>query len=54
MSTATPGPASRPTTVTLADVARRARVSPATASRVINGSTKPIADELRARVQRAV
>lgn len=54
MSTATPGPAGRPTTVTLADVARRARVSPATASRVINGSTKPIADELRARVQRAV
>lgn len=45
---------SHPTTVTLADVARRARVSPATASRVINGSPKPIADELRARVLRAV
>ena len=45
---------SQPTTVTLADVARRARVSPATASRVINGSPKPIADELRARVLRAV
>jgi LacI family transcriptional regulator len=40
--------------VTLADVARRARVSPATASRVINGSTKPVAEELRARVLRAV
>ena len=45
---------SQPTTVTLADVARRARVSPATASRVINGSPKPIADELRTRVLRAV
>jgi LacI family transcriptional regulator len=46
---------SEPTgTVTLADVARRARVSPATASRVINGSTKPVADELRERVQKAV
>jgi LacI family transcriptional regulator len=42
------------TTVTLADVARRARVSPATASRVINGSQKPVADELRERVVRAV
>jgi LacI family transcriptional regulator len=41
-------------TVTLADVARRARVSPATASRVINGSTKPVADELRERVLKAV
>ncbi len=41
-------------TVTLADVASRAKVSPATASRVINGSTKPIADELRARVLKAV
>jgi LacI family transcriptional regulator len=41
-------------TITLADVARRARVSPATASRVINGSQKPVADELRERVVRAV
>jgi LacI family transcriptional regulator len=40
--------------VTLADVARRAGVSPATASRVINGSPKPVADELRARVLKAV
>lgn len=43
-----------PTAVTLAEVARRARVSPATASRVINGSTKPVADELRERVLQAV
>jgi LacI family transcriptional regulator len=42
------------TNVTLADVARRARVSPATASRVINGSTKPVADGLRERVLKAV
>jgi LacI family transcriptional regulator len=41
-------------TVTLADVARRARVSAATASRVINASPKPVADELRARVLKAV
>jgi LacI family transcriptional regulator len=40
--------------VTLADVARRARVSPATASRVINGSAKHVADELRVRVLKAV
>jgi len=40
--------------VTLADVARRAQVSPATASRVINGSAKPVAEELRARVLKAV
>ena len=40
--------------MTLADVARRAGVSPATASRVINGSHKPVADELRDRVLRAV
>ncbi len=39
---------------TLADVARRAGVSPATASRVINGSAKPVTDELRERVLRAV
>lgn len=39
---------------TLADVARRAGVSPATASRVINGSSKPVADELRERVLKAV
>src|SRR3954469_24760866 len=31
--------------VTLADVAKRAKVSPATASRVINGSAKPVAEE---------
>jgi LacI family transcriptional regulator len=43
-----------PAAVTLADVARRARVSPATASRVISGSTKPVNEELRARVLRAV
>lgn len=39
---------------TLADVARRAGVSAATASRVINGSPKPVTDDLRARVLRAV
>src|SRR6266545_7350048 len=39
---------------TLADVARRAGVSAATASRVINGSAKPVTDELRDRVLRAV
>ncbi|PZF94233.1 LacI family DNA-binding transcriptional regulator [Micromonospora deserti] len=39
---------------TLSDVARRAGVSPATASRVINGSSKPVTDELRERVLRAV
>src|SRR3954465_11670610 len=39
---------------TLADVARRAGVSPATASRIISGSTKVVTDELRARVLRAV
>ncbi|MGK5682080.1 LacI family DNA-binding transcriptional regulator [Actinoplanes sp. URMC 104] len=39
---------------TLADVARRAGVSTATASRIINGSTKPVAEELRARVLAAV
>lgn len=39
---------------TLADVARRAGVSAATASRVINGSAKPVTDELRDRVRRAV
>jgi LacI family transcriptional regulator len=43
-----------PAAVTLADVARRARVSPATASRVINGSAKHVADELKARVLKAV
>ncbi len=43
-----------PAAVTLADVARRARVSPATASRVINGSSKPVNEELRERVLRAV
>jgi LacI family transcriptional regulator len=47
-ATVTAGP------VTLADVARRAGVSPATASRVINGSSKPVADDLRERVLRAV
>ena len=39
---------------TLADVARRAGVSAATASRVINGSSKPVTDELRDRVLKAV
>lgn len=39
---------------TLADVARRAGVSTATASRIINGSSKPVADTLRARVLEAV
>jgi LacI family transcriptional regulator len=42
------------TPVTLAFVAKRAGVSPATASRVINGHPKPVAEELRARVLRAV
>ena len=40
--------------VTLADVARRAGVSSATASRVINGSAKPVDEELRRRVLKAV
>ena len=39
---------------TLADVARRAGVSQATASRIISGSTKLVTDELRGRVLRAV
>jgi len=39
---------------TLADVARRAGVSPATASRIISGSSKLVTEELRARVLRAV
>ncbi|HEY7224228.1 MAG TPA: LacI family DNA-binding transcriptional regulator [Micromonosporaceae bacterium] len=39
---------------TLAEVARRAGVSPATASRVINHSAKPVTDALRERVLRAV
>jgi LacI family transcriptional regulator len=39
---------------TLADVARRAGVSQATASRVINGSAKPVTEELRERVLQAV
>jgi LacI family transcriptional regulator len=39
---------------TLADVARRAGVSTATASRIINGSSKPVADVLRERVLAAV
>ncbi|MBL7258213.1 LacI family DNA-binding transcriptional regulator [Paractinoplanes lichenicola] len=39
---------------TLADVARRAGVSTATASRIINGSSKPVTEELRARVLAAV
>ncbi|MBT8227246.1 MAG: LacI family DNA-binding transcriptional regulator [Dactylosporangium sp.] len=43
-----------PATVTLADVARRARVSPATASRVINGSAKRVTSDLKERVLRAV
>ena len=39
---------------TLADVARRAGVSTATASRIINGSPKPVTDGLRERVLAAV
>ncbi|MFF0152774.1 LacI family DNA-binding transcriptional regulator [Micromonospora sp. NPDC005203] len=39
---------------TLSDVARQAGVSPATASRVINCSSKPVTDELRDRVLAAV
>ena len=39
---------------TLADVARLAGVSPATASRIVNGSAKLVTEELRARVLRAV
>jgi LacI family transcriptional regulator len=39
---------------TLADVARRAGVSTATASRIINGSSKPVTDGLRERVLAAV
>ncbi len=41
-------------TVTLSDVAARAGVSLATASRVINNSAKPVAPELRTRVLSAV
>ena len=39
---------------TLADVARRAGVSTATASRIINNSPKPVAEALRERVLAAV
>jgi LacI family transcriptional regulator len=39
---------------TLADVARHAGVSTATASRIINGSAKPVAEALRERVLTAV
>ena len=39
---------------TLADVARRAGVSTATASRIINNSPKPVAEALRERVMAAV
>ena len=39
---------------TLADVARHAGVSTATASRIINGSKKPVAEALRERVLAAV
>ncbi|WP_020521066.1 LacI family DNA-binding transcriptional regulator [Catelliglobosispora koreensis] len=39
---------------TLADVAKKARVSPATASRIISGSNKRVTDQLRARVLAAV
>ncbi|HEY2672924.1 MAG TPA: LacI family DNA-binding transcriptional regulator [Rugosimonospora sp.] len=40
--------------VRLADVARRARVSPSTASRVINGNAKHVTEALRTRVMKAV
>jgi LacI family transcriptional regulator len=40
--------------VRLADVARRARVSPSTASRVINGNAKHVTEALRIRVMKAV
>jgi LacI family transcriptional regulator len=39
---------------TLADVARRAGVSPATVSRVVSGSDRRVTEELRGRVLRAV
>ena len=39
---------------TLADVARRAGVSPATVSRVVSGSDRRVTEELRSRVLRAV
>jgi len=39
--------------VTLQDVARRAGVSTATASRIVNGSPKPVSDTLRERVAAA-
>lgn len=39
---------------TLADVARLAGVSPATVSRIINGSSKPVAEALRERVLAAI
>src|SRR5882757_4730582 len=39
---------------TLADVARRAGVSAATVSRIVNGSPKIVSEELRERVLRAV
>ena len=42
------------TVATLADVARRAGVSTATVSRIINNSPKPVADALRERVLAAV
>jgi LacI family transcriptional regulator, galactose operon repressor len=42
------------TVATLADVARRAGVSTATVSRIINDSPKPVGDALRARVLAAV
>jgi LacI family transcriptional regulator len=48
------GQSLEPSTVTLADVAKRARVSPATASRVINGSAKRVTGELKERVLKAV
>ncbi|WP_121057174.1 LacI family DNA-binding transcriptional regulator [Microbacterium telephonicum] len=49
----TPAPAARPASVTLNDVAAAAGVSLATASRVLNGSTRVVAETYRVRVEKA-